>query len=131
MFVDLKRAFDTVDPVRLERKLKRIGLSEQACRIISSYLGNRLTATTIGDQCSLFRRVLIGIAQGSKLGPLTFIIYVNDLLGLGFIGNILLFYCILLLQYYITRKTLWKILSESCKKMLLSSTSGYARMCLQ
>lgn len=90
IFVDLKRAFDTVDPVRMERKLKRVGLSGSASKLILSYLCNRRTATVIGENTSMLRRILVGVAQGSIMGPLHFIIYMNDILQLRFLGNILL-----------------------------------------
>lgn len=91
MFVDLRRAFDTVDPVRLSKKLSRIGLSENATKLMLSYLENRLTATTIGSITSCLRKISVGVAQGSKMGPLHFIIYVADLLLVKFIGKILLY----------------------------------------
>lgn len=91
IFIDLKRAFDTVDPRRLSLKLKRIGLSTRAAELMMSYLCNRNTATTIKDNCSTFRSVSIGVAQGSKLGPLHFIIYIADMLTLGLVGRMILY----------------------------------------
>lgn len=90
-FIDLKKAFDTVDVKRLVRKFKRLGLSTNACKLMKSYLENRHTATSIGDNVSNFKRVNIGVAQGSKLGPVHFIIYINDLLQEKFIGQLLLY----------------------------------------
>lgn len=86
MFIDLRKAFDTVDPKRLIRKLKRLGLSDSAAKLMLSYLQNRQTATTIGNNRSDFRSVNVGVAQGSKLGPMHFIIYINDMLKLDLIG---------------------------------------------
>jgi len=91
MFIDLKKAFDTVDPKRLARKLKRLGLSDSAVKLMSSYLQNRQTATNIGNNSSNFRNVNVGVAQGSKLGPLHFIIYINDMLKLDLIGQLVLY----------------------------------------
>lgn len=51
-----------------------------------SYLCNR---STINDKSSIFRRILLGVAKGPKMGPLHFIIYVADMLTLGLIGKIL------------------------------------------
>lgn len=91
MFIDLKKAFDTVDPKRLVRKFKRLGLSDNASKLMMSYLQNRRTATTIGQNTSNFRSVNVGVPQGSKLGPLQFIVYINDLLQLDLIGQLILY----------------------------------------
>lgn len=91
LFIDLKKAFDTVDPVRLARKLKRVGISDNAMTLILSYLQNRETATTIGYNYSVFKRILVGVAQGSLMGPLHFITYLNDLLQLDFICRLILY----------------------------------------
>ncbi len=91
IFIDFKKAFDTVDPRRLVRKLKRLGLSKKAADLMLHYLLNRKTATTIGNNTSNFRDINIGVAQGSKLGPLHFVIYVNDLLKLDFIWQLVLY----------------------------------------
>lgn len=58
---------------------------------MASYLKNRQTATTIGENTSSFRKINVGVAQGSKLGPIHFIVYINDLLRLSFIGRLLLY----------------------------------------
>lgn len=58
---------------------------------MNSYLQNRCTATKIGDKLSNFKKINIGVAQGSKLGPIHFIIYINDLLKVNFIGQLLLY----------------------------------------
>ncbi len=91
IFVYLRKAFDTVDPNRLFLKLKRLGLSKNAAKLILSYLTSRQTATTIGNMVSNFRKINVGVAQGSKLGPLHFIVYINDLLKLDFMGQIILY----------------------------------------
>src|SRR5687768_4427830 len=56
-----------------------------------SYLQNRETETMIGDNTSLCKRILVGVAQGSRLRPLHFITYINDLLQLDFIGKLILY----------------------------------------
>lgn len=66
MFIDLRKAFDTK---RLSHKLKQVGLSDNAVKQMLSYLRNRQTVTTIGSNTSDFRRVNVGVAQGSKMGP--------------------------------------------------------------
>lgn len=91
IFVDLKRAFDTVDTQRLICKLKCLGLTESSLALMSSYLTNRVTATRLFDTVSDFEPVEVGIPQGAKLGPLQFIVYINDLLKLHFKGKIILY----------------------------------------
>lgn len=93
VFIDLRRAFDTVDPLRLSLKLKRLGLSDSASTLMLSYLQSRQTATTIGSNTSSFMKINVGVAQGSKLGPLHFITYINDLLStcIDFIGRLILY----------------------------------------
>lgn len=90
-FVDLKKAFDTIDIKLLVLKLKRLGLPVNACKLMKSYLLNRQTATSIGDKVSNFKNINIGVAQGSKLGPIQFVIYINDLLKVDFIGQLILY----------------------------------------
>ena len=87
----MKRAFDTVDPLRLSLKFKRISLSDKAADLMMSYLCNRSTATTIKESCSKFRNISVGVAQGSKMGPMHFIVYIADMLTLGLLGMILLY----------------------------------------
>lgn len=91
MFIDLKRTFHTIDSKRLSPKLKRLGLSNDSVKLMESYLQNRSIVTTIGNKTSSFRNINVSVAQGSKMGPLHFIIYINDLLKLGFIGRLILY----------------------------------------
>lgn len=60
---------------------------------MSSYLENRQTATTIGNNPSHFKSGKVGVAQGPKLRPLHFILYINDLVtfAVSFIGRLLLY----------------------------------------
>ena len=62
MFIDLRKAFDTVDTNRLVRKLQRLGLSRDASNLMLSYLQNRQTATTFGSYTSCFRNLKVGVA---------------------------------------------------------------------
>lgn len=91
VFIDLKSAFDTVDSGRLLKKLKRLGLSDAAVALLASFQNNRQTATSIGEHTSGFKDVKVGVPQGSKLGPIQFIVYINDLLRQSFIGRLLLY----------------------------------------
>lgn len=91
IFVDLSKAFDTVDHSILLRKLKNHGIRGPAHKVITSYLTNRKQMVTLGDAKSSLSTVTCGVPQGTVLGPLLFIIYVNSLLRLNLGGKIISF----------------------------------------
>ena len=78
IFLDFKKAFDTIDYHILLIKLRAYGIKGKTGDWIESYLNKRQRFCTLNGQHSKTRNVTCGILQGSCFGPLLFIIYLND-----------------------------------------------------
>ena len=79
IFLDLKKAFDTVDHDILIKKLSYYGLNGKELSLLQSYLTNRSQYCSVNGKVSNFSSISCAVPQGSILGPLLFIIYMNDL----------------------------------------------------
>ena len=90
VLLDLQKAFNTVDHSILLAKLEAIGLSNDIVKWFQSYLSGRQQLVDVAGTFSSCENITCGVPQGSILGPLLFLIYVNDMSGV--IGNKLLLY---------------------------------------
>ena len=79
VFADLKKTFETVDHHIFLQKPKHYGIREVANEWFSSYLKNRAQFVSIGNVSSTIKELLTRASQGLVLGPLLFLLYINDL----------------------------------------------------
>ena len=79
LYFDFSKAFDQVPHYRLLEKLDNLGIKGKLLNVIKDFLSNRTFRVSVAGKFSSVFDILSGIPQGSVLGPILFIIYVNDL----------------------------------------------------
>ena len=79
VLIDLQKAFDTIDHQILLKKMKYLGFSKNTITWFKSYLCERKFKISINTSYSSSASLLCGVSQRSSLGPLLFLLYINDL----------------------------------------------------
>ena len=110
VYLDLAKAFDCINHDFLLRKLHMIGIRGMYLNWLKSYMFDRKQIVVNGEYKSTEHKVVCGVPQGSILGPLLFIIYMNDISRLPLTSNLLLFADDTVLYY-----------SDTCMKNLYST----------
>ena len=91
IFIDLSKAFDTVDHNILISKLERYGVRGTSLRGLESYLSNKQQYVEFNGVSSESCKIKCGVTQGSILGPLLFPLFINDLCNVSKVVDFILF----------------------------------------
>ena len=91
IFIDLSKALDTIDHNKLLIKLDNYGIRGTASALIENYITGRKQYTTYNNEPSDHEIVLYGVPRGSVLGPLLFLMYINDIVNCSSDGEFVLY----------------------------------------
>ena len=91
IFLDISKTFDTIDHTILTQKLKHYGIQGCALKLFKKYLSNRKQYVKLNNVKSEMCEIKTGVPQGSILGPLLFVIYVNDIYKASFILHAIIY----------------------------------------
>ena len=78
-FLDISKVFDKVWHDGILFKLRATGIEGNLIKLIESFLSDRYQRVILNGQCSSWEKIKAGVPQGSILGPLLFLIYINDI----------------------------------------------------
>ena len=91
LFIDFSKAFDTVRHDILLKKLENCGIRGRVLELFQDYFHDRRQYVCFNETRSLYQTVKCGVPQGSCLGPILFLIYVNDIKRVSIHGSLFLF----------------------------------------